>query len=117
MILSTIKGQKCRQIGQVQMHVAVNGTAVTPVASGPDAFFVSAVNDLGVGQYRVVVKEKSKIALFVSSIVAITPGVTAHVVATTTDSFTIQCLDTAGAPLDADIQIQWQHADQLSYYF
>ena len=117
MIASLLRSLKCRQVGQVQMQVSVNGTDATPVASGPDAMFVASVVDGGAGLYTINVKEASKINLFVTGIVPITAGILASIVAVTTSSITIQCEDTAGLATDADFNIQWQHADQLSYYF
>ena len=45
MINSLKRNLQCRQVGQVQINLSVNGTATTPVASGPDAAFVSSVQD------------------------------------------------------------------------
>lgn len=117
MINSLKRSQQCRQVGQVVLNVSVDGTAGTPAASGPDAFFVSAVADGGAGLYTITLKEASKINLFISAIVSLTANVIPHVVAVTTSSVTVQFNNTAGAAIDADFNIQMLFADQLSYYF
>lgn len=118
MLYSLIRSLKCRQVGQVQMQISVNGTAGTPVASGPDAAFISSITDGGAGLYTIILKEAAKIAPFVSGIVPLTDKANGRVTATTISSITVQfdASDT-GAALDADFNIQWQYSSQLSYYF
>lgn len=118
MINSLKRSQQCRQVGQVVLNVSVNGTAGTPVASGPDAFFVQSVTDGGNGLYTITLKEASKINLFVGSLVSLTDQAIGRVTAVTTSSVTIQFDDPAtGNAKDADFNIQMIFADQLSYYF
>lgn len=118
MIGSLLRSLKCRQVGQVQMNISVNGTAGTPAASGPDAYFISSITDGGTGLYTITFKEASKIAPFVSGLVSLTDQAIGRVTAVTTSSITVQFDNPAtGAPADADFNIQWQFADQLSYYF
>lgn len=118
MINSLKRALQCRQVGQVQMNISVNGTATTPVASGPDAFFIESITDGGTGLYTITFKEAAKIAPFVSGIVPLTDKANGRVTAVTTSSITVQfdASDT-GSALDADFNIQWQFSDQLSYYF
>ncbi len=117
MILSLLRSLKVRQIGQIQMHVGVNGTATTPVASGPDAAFVSAVDKLGTGQYKITFKDKAKSNIVVSSIVAATNARICKAHASDTESVTIYTFSDAGVAADADIIFQIQFFDQLSYFF
>jgi hypothetical protein len=117
MILSLLRSLKVRQIGQIQMHIGLNGTAVTPVASGPDAAFVSAVEKLGTGQYKITLKDKAKSNVVVSSIVASTNARICKSHATDTESVTIYTFSDAGVAADADIMVQIQFFDQLSYFF
>lgn len=117
MILSLLRSLKVRQIGQIQMHVAIDGTAVTPAASGPDKAFVSSVTDLGTGHYKITFKEKAKMNLVVSSIVAATDARICKVHAVDTESVTIKTFDAAGLAADSDIVVQVQWFDQLSYFF
>lgn len=101
------------------MNLSVNGTAGTPVASGPDAAFVSSVTDLGTGNYKITFKEAGKIAPFCSGLVLLTADSTIIVTASTVNSITVQAKSVAASPAakDVDFNIQLQWADQLSYYF
>ena len=118
MLHSLLRSLKCRQVGQVQINLSVNGTAVTPAASGPDANIVSSVTDLGAGNYKINFKEKFKKALHVSAIVPLTDKANIRVTATDVDSVTVQADDsTTGLSIDSDFNIQIQCMDQLSYYF
>lgn len=117
MIFSLLRSLKVRQIGQVQMHVAVDGTAGTPSASGPDKAFVSSVTDLGTGHYKITFKEKAQVNIIVSSIVAATDSILCKVHAVDTESVTIKTFDATGAAADADIIVQVQFFNQLSYFF
>ena len=119
MINSLKRNLQCRQVGQVQLNLSVNGTATTPVASGPDAAFVSSVQDLGTGNYKINFKEPSKIAPFCSGLVLLTADASIIVTASTVDSITVQAKSVAASPIakDVDFNIQLQWADQLSYYF
>jgi hypothetical protein len=119
MINSLKRNLQCRQVGQVQLNLSVNGTATTPVASGPDAAFVSSVQDLGTGNYKINFKEPAKIAPFCSGLVLLTADSTIQVTASTVDSITVLAKSVASSPVakDVDFNIQLQWADQLSYYF
>lgn len=118
MINSLKRSLQCRQVGQVQMNISVSGTAVTPAASGPDAYFIDSITDGGAGLYTINLKEAAKIAPFVSGLVSLTDQAIGRVTAVTVSSITVQFDDPAtGNAKDADFNIQWQFADQLSYYF
>jgi hypothetical protein len=118
MLYSLTRSLKCRQVGQVQMNISVNGTAATPVASGPDAAFIQSIVDGGAGLYTINLKEAAKIAPFVSGLVSLTDQAIGRVSAVTTSSITIQFDDPAtGNAKDADFNIQFQFSEQLSYYF
>jgi hypothetical protein len=118
MLFSLLRGLKCRQVGQIQINLSVNGTAGTPVASGPDASFVSSITDGGTGLYTINLKEPGKLAPFVSGLIPLTDLANGRVTASTVSSVTVQFdSTTGGAALDADFNIQLQIMDQLSYYF
>lgn len=119
MINSLKRPQQCRQVGQVVLNISVNGTAGTPVASGPDAFFVQSVTDLGTGNYTITLKEASRINLYVGAIVLATADSTIIPTAVTTSAVTVQARSVAASPAakDVDFSIQIVFADQLSYYF
>lgn len=119
MINSLKRNLQCRQVGQIQLNLSVNGTAATPVASGPDAAFVASVTDLGTGNYKITFKEPAKIAPFCSGLILLTADASIIVTASTVDSITVQAKSVAAAPAakDVDFNIQLQWASQLSYYF
>lgn len=119
MINSLKRGLQCRQVGQVALNVSINGTAATPVASGPDAFFVQSVEDLGTGNYRITFKEASKLNLHVAALVLATSDSTIIPTVVSTTAVTVQARSVAGTPAakDVDFSMQVLFADQLSYYF
>lgn len=118
MLYSLLRSLKCRQVGQVQLNISVNGTGVTPIASGPDASFIDSITDGGAGLYTINLKESGKIAPFVSGLIPLTDLANGRVVATTVSSITVQFDSSAtGLALDADFNIQFQVMDQLAYYF
>jgi hypothetical protein len=118
MINSLKRNLQCRQVGQVQLNLSVNGTAVAPVASGPDAHFVESITKNSTGNFTITFKEPSKIAPFVSGIVCVGGSYkTPSILASTVNSVTIAFENRLGAAADTDFNIQLQWADQLSYYF
>jgi hypothetical protein len=117
MIRSLIRSKQCRQIGQVELNISVNGTAGTPVASGPDAAFVESVVDNGTGSYTITFKEAAQTALHPSAVLSLTARAIPRVSAVTTSSVTVVVLRDDNTAMDADFTIQLQFASQLSYYF
>lgn len=119
MLFSLLRSPKVRQIGQVELNISVNGTAATPVASGPDAFFVESITDLGTGNYKIKLKEPAKMNLHVSSIVCATADATIIPTVVSAQEITVQAKSVAASPAakDVDFSIQIKFADQLSYYF
>lgn len=118
MLFSLLRSPKCRQIGQIELNITVDGTAPTPSASGPDAAFVESITDNGVGDYTITLKEPAKMNLHVSSIVVIGEAAASFLAtASPKQSFKILTTDLAGAAADADFNVQIKFADQLSYYF
>ena len=118
MIMSLLRSLKCRQVGHVLMSVSVNGTAVTPAASGSDAMFVSSVQDLGAGSFKINFKEAAKQNLEVIGLVSLTDQAIGRVAAVDKESITVQFDDPAtGAAKDADFTVCFRFADQLSYNF
>jgi hypothetical protein len=118
MLFSLLRSLKCRQVGQVQLNISVNGTASTPAASGPEAQFVQSVTDLGNGNYTITLKEAAQALLHVSSLVTATDQTVGRVTAVTSSSVTVQFDDPAdGSAKNADFSIQIQYQSQLSYFF
>lgn len=119
MLYSILRSLKCRQVGMTQLQISVNGTAGTPVASGPDASFISSITDNGVGSWTINLKSPAKIAPFVTGVASLTADTTFIVAAVTVSSITITAKSVAASPAakDADFNIQFQYMDQLNYYF
>lgn len=119
MLFSLLRGLKCRQVGQIQLNLEVDGTVTTPVAAGPDAAFVSSVQDLGTGNFKINLKEPAKMDLFVSGISCFTADSTIQITAIDKQSVTVLAKSVAASPVAKDVKftIQLQFADQLAYYF
>jgi secreted trypsin-like serine protease len=119
MLYSLLRGLKVRQVGQISLNISVNGTAGTPVASGPDAAFVSSIVDNGTGDYTIILKESAKMNLHVSSLVLATADSSIIPFAVAKNSVQVKAKSVAASPAakDVDFSIQIQYFDQLSYFF
>lgn len=119
MLYSLLRSPKCRQVGQIELNISVNGTATTPVASGPDAAFVSSITDNGTGDYTITLKESAKINLHVAALVLSTADSTIIPFAVTKNTVQVKAKSVAASPAakDVDFSIQIKYMDQLSYYF
>lgn len=119
MLYSLIRPLKCRQIGQIALNISVNGTAGTPVASGPDASIINSIVDNGTGDYTINLKEPSKMNLHVASIVCATADSTIIPFAVGLQSIQVKARSVAASPAakDVDFSIQILFMDQLSNYF
>jgi hypothetical protein len=119
MLNSLTRSPKCRQIGQINLNLSVDGSAITPEASGQDKSIVLSVVDNGTGDYTINFKESAKMDLIVSSLVALTDQVVLKFHASTTSSVTIKAFSSAGgsSPVDADFNVSIIWMDQLSYTF
>jgi hypothetical protein len=100
------------------MCISVNGTQASPVASGPDTAFVESVVKNATGSYTITLKEKAKSNIVVTSVICLGGDHKIPAVfAVTPQAITIKLENRLGAASDADIVIQWQYFDQLSYFF
>lgn len=118
MLHSLIRSLKCRQVGQIQMSISVNGTAGSPVASGPDKAFIESIVKNSTGSYTITVKESAKMPLFITGAVCLGGAhKTPSIIAVSVNSFTINFEDRLGAAADCDFNVAWQYFDQLSYFF
>ena len=97
--------KRCRQIEFYEIFISVNGTAVTPAASGIDAKAVASVEDLGAGNYKINLNNKSPQYVVVAGIVNLTADVVGRVTAVDQESVTVQFEDLASAAADADFNI------------
>lgn len=119
MLFSLLRSPKCRQVGQIELNISINGTATTPVASGPDAAFIESVADNGTGDYTITLKESAKMNLHVSALVLATADSTIIPFAVSKNTIQVKAKSVASSPAakDVDFSIQIKYADQLSYYF
>lgn len=118
MLHSLLRSLKVRQIGQTQMCISIDGSAVTPVASGPDKAFVESVVKNSTGSYTITLKEKAKLPVVVTGITCVGAfHKLPSIFAVTENSMTINVEDRLGAAADADLIISWQYFDQLTYFF
>lgn len=101
--------KRCRQIEFYEIYLSVNGAATTPEASGIDAKAVASVQDLGAGNYKINLKDKSPQNLEVGGIVSFTASRVGRVTAKDQSSVTVQFENLSGAAADADFSIclQW----------
>jgi len=94
------------QVKLRRLHIKVDGSAATPVASGVDKFLIESIDKLGAGNHKINLTGKAKArnanVLDVISIVPIGADASFHVVATTDDSVTILL----SADVDFGIEIQ-----------
>ena len=117
MLYSLLRSPKCRQIGQIELNLSIDGVAATPVASGPDVAFVESIADGGTGIYTITFKEPAKSNLHVAAITAITERAIFHIAAVTKNSVTIHAKNDANIAFDAQFNLQVIFFDQLSYFF
>jgi hypothetical protein len=117
MLYSLLRSPKCRQVGQIEINISVNGTAATPVASGPDAAFVESVVDNGTGDYTITLKEPAKMNLHVSALVLATADSTIIPFAVTKSTIQVKAKSVAASPAakDVDFNVKIIFFDQLSY--
>jgi hypothetical protein len=101
--------KRCRQIEFYEIFISVNGTATTPIASGIDAKAIASVTDLGTGNYRINLVDKSPQNVVVGGIVNLTAARVGRVTAVAQDSVTVQFTNLSAVAADADftLSIQW----------
>jgi hypothetical protein len=101
---------KSRQVGLVQTYHLISGTAGTPADSGLDKAFISSIEDLGTGIYKINVLEPSRLNLVVSGLVPITTKTVVEFTASDKSSVTIKAWSDAGVAKDADFAISLVHS-------
>ena len=116
MLYSQRQPLKIRQFDVTLLFIAVDGTAVTPVASGLDAKFVKEVQDLGAGNYKLVMKDKAQRALLPVGHEVFTDGLYLRVTAVDSESVTVLCKTFAGVATDASFNLCLAyHANKTLY--
>lgn len=102
--MSVARSIKSRQIGSTLITITVNGTAVTPVAGGPDARFISSITDNGTGDYTITLAagQAAQADLVPVGIVHSTADRSARVSAVTKNTIRVVCRSIIAAPAAAD---------------
>jgi hypothetical protein len=110
---------KSRQIGLVKTYHLISGAAATPADSGLDKAYISSVQDLGIGSYKINFIEPSRLDIVVDSIVSATAGAIISVAAVDKSSVTISVIarTDVSAPLDANFYISCVHSTLLDTLF
>ncbi len=95
---------KTAQLKIREVIVGVAGTAGN-TALGFDKNLIQTINDLGTGNYQIILKSefRGEMALLLKGWSTSTAQTTLEVVATDVDRITVQCRDLAGVAADADI--------------
>lgn len=108
---------KSRQVGLVKTYHLISGTAGTPADSGLDKAFISSIEDLGTGIYKINVIEPSRLNLVVDGLAAVTTKTILEISAVDASSVTIKAWSDAGAAKDADFYIGLVHSTLLDSLF
>ena len=116
MLYSQRQPLKIRQNNMTFLFIAVDGTVVTPVASGLDSKFVSSVQDLGAGNYKINFKDKARRALIPVGHEVFTDGLYLRVTAVNTESVTVLCKTFAGVATDASFNICLAYHEDSTLY-
>lgn len=104
---------KSRQIGLVKTYHLISGTAGVPADSGLDKSYVSSVEDIGVGIYKITVIEPSRLDLVIDGLVPVTTKTILEVFAVDKSSVTVKAWSDAGAAKDADFYLGLIHSTLL----
>lgn len=107
---------KSRQIGLVKTYHLISGSAATPADSGLDKAYVSSVQDLGAGSYKITFLEPSRLDVVVDSIVSATENAVISVAAVDKESVTVQA-QIEDVDADADFYISCVHSTLLDTLF
>ena len=108
---------KSRQIGLVQTYHLIDGTAGTPADSGLDKAYVESVEDNGTGSWTVNFIEPARLDVVPLGLVSLTEGAIIHVAALDKKSITVDAVDDAGAPVDADFALSVGHMKLVDAIF
>jgi len=105
MSLEAKRSIKSAQLKMRELNFIIDGTAVTPSASGFDRFQINSVLDLGAGSYTIIFKRPFARACQLGGHGMLTASSALQVIAVAFDRITVQCTDLAGIALDADFSL------------
>ncbi|MEM1944705.1 MAG: hypothetical protein QXX57_03070 [Nitrososphaerota archaeon] len=93
----------------------MNGTAVSPVASGIDAHAILSIQKIAAGRYQINLKQKAKRNILPQSIISATAERVFDIETADKESITIRSKNLAGVDSDADFHISllWHNLDML----
>lgn len=94
------------QLAQRMLVFSIDGTAGTPAATGFDRFQIQSVVDLGAGNYTIIFDNPFERDCMPVGHCVLTAARALQVTAVAYDRVTVQCTDLAGAPADADFNMQ-----------
>lgn len=113
--LSMKRSLKARQIGLVQTYHKIDASAEKDL--GLDAMYVESVEEVSTGIVKITVKEKSCQNVVVGGLVSFTAGAILNVIAEDKESVTIEAIDAAGDPIQADFGITLVHSKVTNYLY
>lgn len=117
-MLNSIKRTlKSRQVGIVQTFHTISGTAVAPADSGDDQYFTQSVVKNGAGDYTINFKQEARRDVGIVGLASLTTGAIVSVVAVTESSVTVEAVDAAGDPMEADFALTVNHAMTVADIF
>lgn len=111
-----LRQKLCRQIQLIEIHLTVAGTSGTPVAGGLDVAIVESVEDLGIGNYKINLKDVAQRNLVPASLLVSTAGLLGRVTASDKSSITVQLATPAGAATDGDLNISILFSEARDLY-
>ena len=100
-----IRSIKTAQSKMRELNFIINGTAVTPSASGFDRFQIKQVIDLGAGAYTIIFAHPFERACQLGGVGMITAQRSLSVTAVAYDRITVAVTDLAGVAADADFAL------------
>lgn len=100
MLYSQRQPIKTRQNNVTLLAIKINGVLATPIADGWDKKFISSVEDIGAGNYKITFRDKAKRALEVLGHEVFTDGLYLRVTASDTESVTVLIKTFAGVATD-----------------
>ena len=108
---------KSRQLKALKLAASFDGADAAPFSTigGPDSKFVSAVTDLGVGQYTLIFSQSFEQNIWPDSILC-EGDAKAEVVAVGKDRITFDVRDSAGALADAICYVNVMAYDHRFFY-
>lgn len=117
MLYSQRQPLKIRQNNVTLLFFKVAGSSGTPAAAGDDIRFIKEIQDVGVGQYKIVFKDKAQRNLDIVGHISYTEKALVRQIASDTESVTIHCTDSEdGTDLDSDVGLTVKfHQDKTLY--